>query len=383
MKKESRIFGEYSIELLTSALSGTEVKAPPEGFDWIEFYKFTKKHNVANLLYYILEDMESVPKNIRMMLKDSQMKAVAREAAQELEKDEILNAFENAGIKHMILKGIEMKSLYPRPDMRSMSDIDIVIDEKKIAAAKEIMLDMGFSLYEECELHDIYRKPPFVNVEIHRHFMDEKFEELNDYFGSEFNNYELADGKKYQYKLTKEDFFIFLVAHAAKHYYMTGIGIRFIMDIWIYKSKYSREMDNKKIESAFRKIGILEFYIKAVTLSEIWFGKREYIKSYEAMEDYIFSNGVFGISENEISNRFIMEEKPQGNLFIKKIKYIVSTVFPGYRYMKIYYPFLKKTPFLLPFMWIVRFIRTFLYHRKNIRYRLVGVIKLKNTELNK
>ena len=54
---------------------------------------------------------------------------------QQLELENVMAHFEKEGIDYVPLKGWIIKNLYPKPDMRSMCDVDILIrdeDKKKI-----------------------------------------------------------------------------------------------------------------------------------------------------------------------------------------------------------------------------------------------------------
>ena len=54
-------------------------------------------------------------------------------------------AFEKNGIAHMPLKGILMKQLYPRPDMRIMGDADILIRVEQYEKIKPLLEELGFA----------------------------------------------------------------------------------------------------------------------------------------------------------------------------------------------------------------------------------------------
>ena len=60
------------------------------------------------------------------------------------EREQVFKEMDAAGIWHLPLKGSVLKSLYPKPWMRQMSDNDILFDPEYQSEVKDIMVKRGY-----------------------------------------------------------------------------------------------------------------------------------------------------------------------------------------------------------------------------------------------
>ena len=74
----------------------------------------------------------------------------------------------------------------------------------------------------------------------------------------------------YEYRLSDEDFYVFLIAHIAKHYRFGGTGIRSLLDLYVYEKSLT-DLDFKYIEGELEKIGLLVFYKKINAITFNWY----------------------------------------------------------------------------------------------------------------
>ncbi|MCW5882406.1 MAG: nucleotidyltransferase family protein [Anaerolineae bacterium] len=90
---------------------------------------------------------------------------------------EILAAFQSAGIEVLLLKGAALAYLvYPRPHLRPMRDIDLLVPAQAAARAQAVLLDLGFTEQGPPALSTDHHLPPcerimegqLVSVEVHR-----------------------------------------------------------------------------------------------------------------------------------------------------------------------------------------------------------------------
>jgi len=171
--------GSYLIALLASILKGESPPPMPAGLPMDKLYQLAAWHNVANMAYYGLLKLDPLPpESILKSFKQARSKALAKEARQEFEVQQILAAFEEKQLKHMPLKGFIIKHLYPQPDMRLMADVDILVEADKLKAAREIMLTLGYTSVHEGGNHDVYHKMPVMNIELHRALIAKSYHDL-------------------------------------------------------------------------------------------------------------------------------------------------------------------------------------------------------------
>ena len=254
----NNIFVEASclLSLLTHVLKVTApVTQPPENLDWNNIYYLSKAHSITNAVFYALkkQNINQLPVDIAMKFSNEHEKEVFKEAQQEVESNQIIAKLTENKIRCMPLKGFILKNLYAKPDIRSMTDIDMLVDADKLDQIKEIMLQLGFTLDHVYDNHDVYFKPPFMTVEFHRALIAQNPDMgIYEYFGS-WDRSKLKTGSEYVYELTNEDYYIYMIGHMAKHFYSGGCGIRSVMDIWVYLDYYKNSLDFVYIKTELEK----------------------------------------------------------------------------------------------------------------------------------
>ena len=164
--------GELLIYLISCALRATEVKAEfLDGIDLAGLFVLARKHSVAAMVCMVLERtnafMQAEPAVKKQWL-DAKNKAIRKNMLLNTDRQILMDEMENAGIRHMPLKGSILKDWYPQFGMREMSDVDIFFDESKREQVKDIFLRHDYSVQEYLESnHDVYFKPPIYNFEMH------------------------------------------------------------------------------------------------------------------------------------------------------------------------------------------------------------------------
>ena len=93
--------------------------------------------------------------------------------------------------------------------------------------------------------------------------------------------------------MSREDFYVYQIAHTAKHYLNGGIGVRHVADIYILQ-KNSGGYDHEYINKQLSEIGIEKFHQIISRLCMIWFGNEEHDDETRSMEKYILEGALFG-----------------------------------------------------------------------------------------
>lgn len=123
-----------------------------------------------------------------------------------MELKKIIQRFEEKEIVNQPMKGAKMKFIYPRPEMREMSDIDILIRQDCMEKAEDELKEMGYTLHQAIKHHDIYVKAPLMVVEAHRAMYDKTVDNNQYEYFSDFSKTVLQDGCSYTYDFNTEDF---------------------------------------------------------------------------------------------------------------------------------------------------------------------------------
>ena len=141
-------------------------------------------------------------------------------------------------------------------------------------------------------------------VEVHRAMYDKTVDgNQYDYFKS-FEKAVLKDGKKYTYDFNREDFYVYMIAHMAKHFYAMGCGIRNLVDVYIYLEKYGKELDRAYLNKELKKCGIYDFAVNIEELAYIWLGGKQGSQFYNDLFQYMVDCGIYCKDENGIWHKF-------------------------------------------------------------------------------
>lgn len=337
---------EYLLELLKSALRGQQAPELPEECSFEKVLALAKRHSAAGMAYYAAEALKSPPTGkLAAEWRQIRDKALVKDITQQTELEAISEAFTAGGVRFLPLKGCIIKGLYPQTDMRTMSDIDMLIDPENAAKARDIMLSLGYSCeHYDYEHHDVYFKPPVMNVEVHRELLGAEGRDFEVVFTDPWSMCENCGGLRYEFHA--DAFFAYILAHALKHLDEGGTGIRTVMDIWVCLNS-EMHIDREKALAMLEPSGKSDRARLLTELSEVWFGERHHTEQTLELERYILGSGTYGTVTNMISNK--MEQSG-------KRTYVLRLIFPTFEHMKRQYPALKKAPVLLPFCWVLRLV---------------------------
>ncbi len=345
------------ISLLRASIFSQSVPVLTEP-DYVQILLLAQKHAIAGLLYPAVKRITPSPA-ILPELKKLAFGAATREQLQSQELAQITAACEQAQIPVLLLKGCILKSLYPIPSLRYMSDIDLLIDPKRAKEMDSILLSMGFTEEKtDASTTKVYTSAQTMRYEIHLDLSSEGYHAPSEHFASELLQRSVpVEGKSYIRNLPLEDHYAYLLCHFVKHFIYGGIGIRQLIDIYLCQKNW--QMDETKLLALLNHLGLAEFHQKLTQLSQHWFEDAEAENSVLELGDYILSSGVFGTEAHRSTDRMLQ----QGEGFT----YLWKRTFPPYHTMKEYFPILKKLPFLLPIFWIWRALRALLFRRKKLK----------------
>ena len=133
-----------------------------------------------------------------------------------------------------------------------------------------------------------------------------------------------------------------------------GPGIRYILDLWIYRNRHQPQPDWEVVDERLKKDGIYAAASNLLNLSEYLFGNGEATPLMEEMTDYVLQGGLHGDYK-----RGLVSQAADGKAVLKQL-------FRNRTEFENRYPWLKKYPFLLPVAWVMRIIQSLKTHKKVI-----------------
>lgn len=357
---------EYLAELVRAQLEDRKPLPLPDGLTVEQLIKTANIHHMDYLLLGALVKVEGLTEEEREQARSPVKRSILRTLAQIMELRQLEKRFEEEHIKNQPMKGARLKFLYPSPEMREMSDIDILIDAESMDRAKKLLFEMGYCLKQSVKHHDIFQKPPYLVVEAHRSMYDKTVDNYQHKYFAGFDRSAPREGMQYTYDFSPEDFYVYMMAHMAKHFYTMGCGIRNLVDIYVYLDKYGESMNRRYVEQELKNCGILEFTYHMEKLTAIWLKGEKGNPFYDDLFHYMLNSGIYGRDENGIWNKFSEEKMKDREVTPRELK--KWYYFPPVSYMSEYYPWLEKHPHLLPAAWGIRAFRG-VFMRKGVHKR--------------
>ncbi len=276
--------------------------------------------------------------------------------------EKICTAFEENGIDHMPLKGSVLKKMYPKPEFRPMGDADILIRNEQYTAVRSAMSALGFHEGLASD-HDYTWTNEHLLVEIHNCLFSQHQPVFRAYFEDGWCRAQVKQGHKHS--LAPEDEYVYIFAHMAKHFQLSGIGARQMIDLYVYRRAHPM-MDEAKIESVLDRMHLLAFYHNIKIMLAVWFEDRPTDSVTDVITDFVFSSGNFGTTANKMYADEALKNKSNRETRNAKQKSLIRTLFPPLWYLQLSYNILYKAPVLLPLFWVVRWFDVLLHRRKNI-----------------
>ena len=338
--------------------------------EWIDVYELSKKHQVDSIISTAVQTDENIPVEIKKLFAHSLDQAILIDTQQQFEYQQLFDLLNKEKVAFAPLKGYVMKQLYPSSYMRTMSDLDLLIKNEDTNIFRELLKSNGYAVVSTNIEEDAFVKNNIL-IEVHRILVGEEYKWMYQYYK---NSWELVVKQcNYQYQMTNENFYIYHIAHLAKHYMHAGIGIRFILDAYIIAEKYTH-MNWEYINNELEKLKLNKFHNNLICIINKWFtGEKIIDKVIIDMEKYIFGSGVYGNIENEEITQY---EKYKG---MKKIIHYKDVIFPSLKIMSASYPVVEKEPWLMPIFWVVRII-----NKLRNPYVAINVLKgKKNDDVHK
>ena len=372
MEKFQREF----IKILKAGLSGTKETISPN-FDFDKAVQIAKRHNVTPVFYYGASNCD-IPQETEYMqeLRQLTLRNVLASERQMYEIQRIVKAFEAENIEYMLLKGTIFKSEYPKPEMRTMGDADILIKLEQYSKIQAIMQRLQYAFKGETDHELVWRKPSLL-LELHKSIMTSYNKDFYNYFGTGWNIAKGIPGSS-GYRMSEEDFYIFTFVHFTKHYRISGIGLTHLIDLWVYSCAHP-EINWTYVEKELEKMHLSAFHANTQKTIAVWFEDAEETDVTNLITNVIFNSGRYGSAEKAIINRALQNGKKSAATM--KISRIFSNVFPSYTVMAKKYPVLKKVPVLLPLRWIVRFFETIIGRRAIVKKFINETARIENADV--
>lgn len=383
IKRDNDKTANIAMELASLSLAGKKLdQIPYSDKDLEAVYEYVKISGISAITFMALENAVDVVDENSFMFewKKMRLNAMRRNLLFDQERSEITNFLEQNGIWYLPLKGSVIKEMYPNPEMREMNDNDILIDQNGRDQAKDFMLSKGYHIkpndkgvIDDKGNSDEFIKDPFFYFELHKFLIEERYSPKQyDYFLSIKDRLIKDSDKEYGYHMSDEDFYLYMICHAHKHFSRNGMGIRFLMDEYVFLKEKGETLDNDYINEKIREFGLEQFDADLRKVSKLAFDEdvecsvESLSDSEKALYDSCLGAGIFGNVETRWKNE-AYEMSANSTDTITKKEYIKKRLFPDENWYRIYHPFVYKHKIVKPFFTIYRLTVLAFRGRKNVK----------------
>lgn len=378
MEKTSEIL----IYLMKCSLQNTKPEeAPLARADLEALLRLAGAHSVSAMVCMALEKtaiFASADDAVKKHWREAKNKAIRKNMLLDAERAAIMMQLESAGIWHMPLKGSVLKDWYPKPGMREMADNDILFDPSERERVRGIFQSRGYKIVSFGKgNHDEYEKPPLYHFEMHVSLFHEMYSKLAGQYRNVKEKLLPVDGTVCQFAFTPEDFYVFVLAHAYKHYSGSGTGVRTLADIYVMNHHLGGIMNRDEVEQKLTRLGIAEYEQRSRVLAEKLFSGARPLPEIELNTDekemlrFYCDATTYGTIDNQIQSRLHeLQGNAEGITLRTKLKYCCVRLFPGKEFCKYHYPFVYHHLWLLPFFWVWRMADKGISHRKKVKREL-------------
>lgn len=357
-------------------------------------YYIAKKHNLVSIMAQAMEKLgfESDSDIWKRWLKEKNQ-LIYKSVLMDVEREAIQDFFEKNNIWYMLLKGMVIRKYYPAPELREMADNDILFDNKYSKEVYEFMTARGYKSDDYNKgYHDEYLKPPAYNFEMHRQLVSSKERPKWYEYYKDVKSILINDANdKNQFYFSDNDFYVYFIVHTYKHFLNSGMGLRTVLDVYLYLNNLQDKLDFDYIEEQLKKLDAYDFEQTFRSLAFKMFGENakegnaaadelqdKWWNSFDAKEQemlsYILDAGTYGNLENSVAHKmgYTKGEKKKAS---DKAKYIFRRLFPSMDTIEEFFPFFYKHKWAIPFLYIYRIGKIPFTRRKKVAGELREVFK--------
>lgn len=348
-----------------------QTKPNVEGMDYEKISKTAISHTISSMVCMALESA-----GIKVdVLMDQKNKAIRKVMLLDSEREKIFHLFEKSGIWYLSLKGVILKEMYPVYGMRQMADNDILFDSTYRKEVKDIFLSLGYEIesYNQ-ENHDVYLKAPIFNYEMHVSLFDKTIPGFLEYYTQIEKKY--ADQGLTRH-MDVNDAYVYIIAHAYKHFIFSGTGIRTLIDIYVYNESCS--LDTNYVQEQCKILGIQDYEKQAREMAYKLFDVPTNDFSSLTQEEleyinYYFTSGTYGTAKQRMQNE-IHKYELEGSKHAKA-KYVFRRLVPEANWFKKNYKFLDSYPIFIPFYGAFRIITKFFMSWKKWTNEIKNILSM-------
>lgn len=338
------------MKIVNAAIQNKHIEIPEqEQPDWNLILKWAKEQNLTGIMYKTVSSLEQCQRPSKELLsiwREIMLMTGIKHIKQLQELKTLLDECITIGIELIPFKGPTMASLYPEPLLRVMGDLDFLIDKKDWNSGIEIVKNRGYSIQEKDSFDTVcvLERNDGNVVELHTCLWEDLYGERSEIFQElglqntdHFTHYK-KDNLNFR-TLGIHQNIIYQIYHMAKHFSISGVGIRHLTDLTLFIKKNRQYIDFQYFWECMEALGYTVFaqqmFLICITYFELDASvlnpKIKDLNIEESILTDIFQGGIFGQeSINRIYARNIIRPYLKNNKKIPNhyVRLIFRIIFP-------------------------------------------------------
>ena len=268
--------------------------------DWSTVLAEAQRHKVTALMYPAIRSMDGVPEAIFNKVCGTAITVATASEAMLKEQRRILDLLEARQIPCAVLKGTSVAYLYPHPELRTIGDIDILVDEENLDEACKALQADGFAPSYTAEKHLCLQKGA-VWVEMHRMVSvfpeSEKGRFTKQTMADALHHIQTAEIDSVRFPMLSGAYQIIgLLAHMEQHLATSGIGLRQVCD-WAVTAHALRNCFDGETLALLERCGLLRFAKIMTRLCERYLGLPPCQWTEDASDDALVASMLSDVLE--------------------------------------------------------------------------------------
>lgn len=397
--------GLYLAHLIDCGLHDAPAEPLPEGVTWERVHALAAYNSVEGMAFFGAKTRDDMPDDLRKQWEGEAQMTLFRRLRFDAERESIFAALAAEGLSYLPMKGALLVGYYPRPEMRSMADNDFlygfvepapeggfrtcgateeeraVTIERGVRTIERVMRGRGYTVKSlRSGNHETFEKEPIFNFEPHRRLMSPS-SPLAAYYDNPWARAVRDEADPHLLRFSDEDEYIYVLAHAFKHFDAAGSGIRFVVDVRVLLDAKGMGMNWDYVFAELVRVGLFEFEAQVRGLADAAFGGactvRPLTPEQEELLCYVLGSGTYGNNAQAVQRRLDKQlASHAGDARAAKRGYVWERL-TNTEALDFLFPRASKIAPLRPALQVARYVRGFARNPKKILGELNQVRKAK------
>ena len=249
------------LSILSSALFGNALELSDD-LDWDALFQESIAQAVFPLVFHTTQEL--LPEEVKRKWEGDFLQNLASNIRVNAAHASLHRLLTEHDIPYVILKGCASARYYPEPELRTMGDVDFLVDTKDLERCSEILQKSGMSRIDD-GTHRFHREYSWQNIVFELHWDlpgipdtdSDKFESQIGRFISD----RVCIESSYGAFCVPDDYChgLLLLLHTASHITSEGVGLRHLCDWLVFANRFKEEDFCSQFEEPLKEIGLWEF----------------------------------------------------------------------------------------------------------------------------